>query len=310
MSDLNKNKRVNNKDMDNAKNFTQVMYPLQVHSIHGQGKRANQEDSLFPLISNHNIKNNLYIVCDGIGGAEKGEIASKMTVESVSHYFQENKKENVDATFIQKVIEYVQEQISQYLQQNPEAEGMGTTLTLLYFSENNHAIAAHIGDSRIYHIRNSSILWQTKDHSWINEMLDRNLLTPEQAADHPRKNVITRALQGNIDKAVKADVHTIKNIVSGDSFFLCSDGILESISDQKLSEIVGSGSSIASKTQTIEQICSEHSQDNYSAFLIEVMPCQQSDKSGQTIEAKAVGKWDIICDGVKNILNIFKKKKN
>ncbi|MBN1200180.1 MAG: serine/threonine-protein phosphatase [Bacteroidales bacterium] len=253
---------------------------IKPNGLSEKGKRENNEDAIYPATSAATANDRLFMVCDGIGGAEKGEIASDLTIKTIAGYFQANQRKAIDESFIQNAVRHTQVQFDQYLVKNPHAKGMGTTLTLCCFS-GNKAIIAHIGDSRVYHIRNGEIRFQTEDHSLVNSLVKNNIITPEEALTHPKRNVITRAIQGDsVSKAIP-DITILDDLQPGDYFFLCSDGISEAISNATLCEILGSNLSNEGKTEEISNRCKEHSRDNYSAYLIQI-----DQVSGQTTEKR------------------------
>lgn len=243
-----------------------IYQPLAIHQV---GKRENNEDAVYPLIGKATENDKLFLVCDGVGGATKGEVASQLATQSFAEYFQKNAISESDNAIINQALDFVQEQFDVYIGANPTAKGMGCTLTLLHLHELGVSIA-HAGDSRIYHIRNGKIQWRTEDHKMVTEMLKAGVLTPEQAANHPQSNVISRAIQGKTIKAVKADFKLIENIEPNDSFFMCTDGVIESLSDDLLEDIIGNAESDEEKIKLIQQICQGQSSDNFSAFLIKI----------------------------------------
>lgn len=165
----------------------------------------------------------LFIVCDGMGGHAGGEIASHLTVETISNYFKA--LGSVDKLSVkQKIsesIEMAQKKTSEYTAKHPDAQGMGTTLVMLLIKEDNFWYA-HVGDSRLYLRRNGTIQQLTKDHSEVQGMVDVGILTEEQAKEHPRKNVITRAIGS---KTYHPDISGPNLLFIGDQFLLCSDGL-------------------------------------------------------------------------------------
>jgi protein phosphatase len=150
---------------------------------------------------------------------------------------------------------------------------MGTTLTFVCFHAGG-AFMAHIGDSRIYHLRKQGekvgILYKSRDHSLVNDLIRANIITPEEAETHSKKHVITRAIQPRQEKPSQADIYETDDIKAGDSFFLCSDGVLEQISDAKLCDIIASGKEDEGKINAIREACQGHSKDNFSAYLVSV----------------------------------------
>lgn len=245
---------------------TEIYPPLAIHQI---GKRENNEDAVYPIFGKATVNNTLFLVCDGVGGAAKGEVASQLATQSFADFFEKNVFEVSGETFINQAIDFVQDQFDEYIEANPTAKGMGCTLTLLHLHEGGASIA-HAGDSRVYHIRNGKIQWQTEDHKMVTEMLKAGVLTLEQAANHPQSNIISRAIQGKTVKPVKADFKLIESIEPNDYFFMCTDGILESISDNLLEDIIGNAENDEAKMQLIQQICQGQSNDNFSAYLIKI----------------------------------------
>lgn len=150
---------------------------------------------------------------------------------------------------------------------------MGTTLALLYFSFDKVYIA-HIGDSRVYQIRiiggQPCIVHKTFDHSLVNELLRDRIITEQEAASHPNKNIITRAIQPAPAKRYEADVSVVNDILVGDYFFLCTDGVIESLTDNELVKILSEDISDSDKINKIREICSIGSKDNNTAYLIHV----------------------------------------
>lgn len=243
-----------------------IFQPLAIHQV---GKRENNEDSVYPLIGKATANDKLFLVCDGVGGAAKGEVASQLAMQSFAEFFIKNAVEVSDETVINQALDFVQDKFDAYIGANPTAKGMACTLTLLHLHEGGASIA-HAGDSRVYHIRKGKIQWQTEDHKMVMEMLKAGVLTPEQAANHPQSNVISRAIQGKIVKPIKADFKLIDSIEPNDSFFMCTDGVLESISDDLLEDIIGNAESNEEKIKLIQQICEGQSSDNFSAYFIKI----------------------------------------
>ena len=232
-----------------------------------RGKRSNNEDSIVygNLPCN---KGYFFAVCDGVGGIDKGEVASELTCQNIKEYLINNVSDTYNQDYINEMIDFVENAFDNYTNQYPEAKGMATTMALLILYSDK-AFVAHIGDSRIYHIRKKNIIYQTQDHSLVNEFVKSGIITEEEAITHPQRNIITRAIQAKQDRPVKADVHSINGIESSDYFFLCSDGVLESITDSQLSQILSENWDNKKKMDFIRKQCAGSSKDNYSAFLVQ-----------------------------------------
>ena len=252
-----------------------TLYPAL--SLNEQGKRDNNEDSIYPGSKVKNPKGGLFMVCDGVGGNEKGEVASRLACHAFAEYITQNKSGKYDLTYFSEALRHVESKFDTYIQENPQAKGMATTLTLVYYNPNGVSLV-HIGDSRIYHLRNEAIAWQTKDHSFVNALVASGAITEEEAKDHPKRNVILRAITGTSVKPSKPDVYECTSVEEGDYFFLCSDGILESISDEDLLEIVFSKETETEKIANIRHRCQEMSDDNYSCILIKVKSVELTDE--------------------------------
>ncbi|MEM7655234.1 MAG: protein phosphatase 2C domain-containing protein [Bacteroidota bacterium] len=246
--------------------------PLAIWEV---GARPNNEDAIYPKLGMATSTDRLFMVCDGVGGASKGEIASELVCQSMARYFQSYPVERSTGSYLQQALEVTQESIDQYLLRKPESKGMGTTLTLLHLHDAGATIA-HAGDSRVYQIRNGGVHWKTEDHSLVNELVKRGVLEPEHAAHHPQAHVITRAIQGNSVRPTELEVHQLTDIKDGDYFFLCSDGILENITDEALAHVLGSERSDSEKIALIREKCLGNPNDNFSAYLIHILAVEGS----------------------------------
>ena len=173
-------------------------------AVSEKGGRLNNEDSIFPLPETANSNQNLFLVCDGVGGAEKGEIASSLACESFQTFFSTFREGEPNADFINKAIRYTEARFDDYVAIHPEAKGMATTLTMTFVGTTGITLA-HVGDSRIYHFRKGEILFQTEDHSLVNSLVKLGKITHEEVTHHPQRNVIIRAIQGT-DHPTEADV--------------------------------------------------------------------------------------------------------
>jgi serine/threonine protein phosphatase PrpC len=238
-------------------------------SIFGQGSRDNMEDCIFPSPGRAKETDTFFIVCDGMGGHAKGETASNLACDSLAEYFTLNPPGQISEQYFLDAFDYIQTVFDSYLKEHKEAGGMGTTLVMLYLNQDAVAVM-HCGDSRFYHFRNPDLLWKTNDHKLVNEFVKQGLITEEEAVNHPKKNIITRAIQGNDISKIKPDISFINQPMEGDYFLLCTDGLYESISDVQLGEILSSASDEEEKIRIIRELCEGNSKDNYSAFLLKI----------------------------------------
>lgn len=242
--------------------------PVFLHEI---GKRANNEDMIYPFDGSATKEDRLFLVCDGVGGANKGEVASMMVCELFQAYFQENDLQHVTKSDLEDALRFVEEKMYEYTLEHPECAGMASTLTLLHLNdEQNIATLAWVGDSRIYHIRAGEILYETEDHSLVNELLKRGEITAEEAKVHPQRNVILRAISGS-DNPSQISVHQIEEIEAGDFFLLCSDGILESVDERILVTLLPKKEVNLQKVRDkIKELCLQYSHDNNSMYLLQM----------------------------------------
>lgn len=248
------------------------------------GRRYNNEDAIFPLSEQAKYSDRLFLVCDGVGGSEKGEIASALACESIQVYFntfKENEGTAPTEAFIKKAIQYAETRFDSYINEHPAAHGMATTMTLLYIADSSVTIA-HVGDSRIYHFRKGEILHKTEDHSLINLWLRMGRLTPEEAAVHPQRNVITQAIMGT-EKPAHPEVAQTFDILPGDFLFLCTDGVLESFDDNRLASLFNGRLGTEHIKDSIIETCLSQSKDNYSFYIVPIIGITDSANYKQII---------------------------
>jgi len=183
----------------------------------------------------------LLAVADGMGGHAKGEVASKIAlsriwVESFSKIaVPELFNETSFSSVLEKGINKANEDILEYTSKNPEASGMGTT-SVCAIVVGNDVTLANVGDSRAYVISDTTgIRQETKDHSFVQELVDKHEITEDQARDHPDKNVITKAV--GISSSLEADIKTV-HLENDESLLLCCDGVIAHLSDDDIKKIV------------------------------------------------------------------------
>lgn len=233
------------------------------------GQRANNEDFVLPV----NEQSCLFVVCDGIGGWDRGEVASQLVGEAVARYFQQNPGEILTESYLAAALSSAYLSLAEYLRHNPLVSKMGTTLALLYLDARG-ATVAHVGDSRVHHLRGGQILFQTQDHKYVRELVAEGIITEEQALAHPRRNSLSRSIGAESgefsSKMDKPDITHLADIRAGDCFFLCTDGVLEQISSGILEAVFAQSDSPADKIEEILFRCQNQTRDNYSACLVTV----------------------------------------
>lgn len=293
-----------------------IRQPLSFTEI---GQKDNQEDYLFPSRADEETR--VFIMCDGMGGHDNGEVASMTAANALGNYLSSCSAIDIPVfeTGLAKAYDAL-DNIDTNSLKKP-----GTTMTCLCLNEDNYLVA-HIGDSRIYHIRPSlynfntkrgGILYQSSDHSLVNDLLKAGELTEDEAKDFPQKNIITRAMQPHLAKRYKADVYTFDDIQGGDYFFMCSDGILERLSNEALCEILAQDNlSDELKLAKIKSICENKTKDNYTCWLIPIDKTnvkETNSKNTQIIQAIEEGEstgLSVAEDPVPMITQQSKEKKN
>ena len=244
---------------------------LYTTAIYEFGKRQNQEDTLFPVAGAATEDSRLFMVCDGMGGHEKGEVASQLVAETIAAHIAAGQGQEEDAALlVQQAVEAAFRQLDVAGADSQESKKMGTTLTMTYFHRGG-CLMAYIGDSRIYHVRPSErrILYKSRDHSLVYELFLAEEITFEEMQTHPKKNVITRAMMPGMEERPTASIAQTTDIRQGDIFYLCSDGMLEQMSDEELLSVLCADSSLDEKKAVLIEATKDNA-DNHSAYLIQV----------------------------------------
>lgn len=250
-----------------------MKFNIKAYSLQELGQRANQEDSLFPALGRSTPDDRLFILCDGMGGHEKGEVASATVCETISRVILSawHPGEALSDELFLQALSAAFDALD--AKDNGEERKMGTTLTFLCLHANG-ATVAHIGDSRIYQLRPASdttpahVVFRTQDHSLVNDLVKIGEITEEEAKHHPQKNVITRAMQPCQEHRAKADIVHLTDIQPGDYFFMCSDGMLEQSTDDNILNIITKPNvSDEHKLEMLRQV-TEENKDNHTAHLV------------------------------------------
>lgn len=186
----------------------------------------------------------LFGVADGMGGAQAGEVASGIAVETLAAGLDESL---APEQRLAKVVRDANSEIHRRSVADAELHGMGTTMTVLLMGEDEVTIA-HVGDSRAYRLRDGELDRLTRDHSLVGEMVRRGALTDEEAEQHPQRSILTRAL--GPDATIEVDVHT-HSARDGDIYLLCSDGLTTMVSDDTIREVAGGPGSMQQKAREL-----------------------------------------------------------
>ena len=210
-----------------------------------------------------------------MGGADRGEVASQLLCDAVAGYVESMGSPVLDSVHLRSALDVAYSAYLNFLSQHPLISRMGSTLALLQFHEHG-ATVAHLGDSRVYQIRAGKIVFQTKDHRQVNDMVEAGIITIAQAATHPWRNRLSRAVTvsaGDTSKSlsrVTADCICLTGIQPGDYFFICTDGIQEQIDNDTLEALLSQPLSDEEKVDALLSLCRDKTKDNYSAHLVRV----------------------------------------
>lgn len=225
----------------------------------------------------------LYVVADGMGGHESGEVASQIAVETIAHSYYTIKGTSADGA-LKKAIEQANIEIFRRAQEE-DRHGMGTTVVAAVRIDRMLYIA-HVGDSRIYLIRDGQIKALTQDHSMVQEQVAAGILTPEEAEKHPYRNVISRAVGTSPSVEVEVSQSSPLELRDGDVVLLCSDGLTEHVKAPTIRQIVANRAAEAAAHALIQAANNGGGSDNISVIVLRVGEMRQE---GDTTAVMPVG---------------------
>lgn len=245
-------------------------------------KRHRNEDR---FCANHDL--GLYVVCDGMGGENAGEVASTLAVDTIQAYMADTALQSdllfigpYDATVspttnrLASAIRLANQRIHQESWARPDYVGMGTTVVAAHFGSEILSIA-HVGDSRLYLVRSNTLHALTKDHSWVAEQVLNGLLTEEEAERSSRRNIVTRAL--GVESAVEIELGELA-VMSGDVLLLCSDGLTQGVRTPEILEALREEHNVESKADRLIAMANQAGGDDNTTVL--VVTIQQGDHQG------------------------------
>lgn len=263
----------------------QTNFPVAFSHI---GERLSNQDALYPLENKADAQTQLFMVCDGMGGADKGEVASQLLCQGIAAYAVSMGYPVFDQVHLQVAIDLVYSDFFDYLQQHPFVNRMGSTLAFLQIHDQGVTVA-HVGDSRIYQLRAGKIIFQTRDHKQVNDMVDAGIITAVQAQTHPWRNRLSRAIVVNAGETLNSvvqpipDLCVIPDVQAGDYFFMCTDGVLEQMDDYVLETIVSGTMSDQAKIASLVALCQGKTKDNYSGYLVGIRSVTQPATVSETV---------------------------
>ena len=229
--------------------------------------RANNQDSGY-------AGTQLFVVADGMGGHAGGDVASAIALKRVMEADRQFASA-ADAEFaLQSALSAANTMLAETVFEHPELTGMGTTVSAILRSGSQIAIA-HIGDSRIYLLRDGTLKQITADHTFVQRLVDSGRITPEEAAVHPRRSVLMRVL-GDVDAAPEIDT-TVFDVLAGDRWLLCSDGLSSYVSDDKIAQALKSLPAVKDAAdRLVKESLDQGAPDNVTVVIVDI------DESGES----------------------------
>jgi protein phosphatase len=261
--------------------------PLEIVNVSDVGrKRPHNEDSTVSDTSQ-----GLVILADGMGGYKAGEVASALAVMTILQDVTEGLKRggaqsqgsgnglSPEAALVKNAIQHANSNIYQLAHANPQCQGMGTTL-VTGLVHNNRISIGNVGDSRLYRLRAGKLQQITKDHSLIQELIDRGMYTPEEAQARMPKNLVTRAL--GLDKAVEVDMIE-EQVIPGDIYLLCSDGLNDMVNDEEIHLTLSkySANLVQAANSLVQLANSKGGKDNISVILVRIKQNEPDPEDGR-----------------------------
>lgn len=240
---------------------------MELYKIQGEGNREQQEDSYHV-----DLDHRFFIVCDGVGGGEKGKLASSTVIESTRCWIDRHIFGQDEPHWDELAVKIHRDLRQKSVNHSVRSFIGSTAVIVILWKSGAHVL--HIGDSRCYHIKQEGLsFWRTKDHSLVQELFDLGLLaSEEEMLRHPRRNVVTRAFTSDQAKSIPAfSHHWIPQLESEDILFLCTDGIQEAFPGDSVVDVFHSAEiSFQKAVLAIESNCQKHANDNFTAVAVKI----------------------------------------
>jgi protein phosphatase len=209
----------------------------------------------------------LLVVCDGMGGHKGGETASRLAVDVIRNHFEKLSADYDVKHELHNALAVANNKIVESAKQDRSLEGMGSTAVIVLF-KNDLAYTANLGDSRIYLVKDEKIKQLTTDHSLVQQMIDSDVLTPEEAESHPKKNIITKSLgrEGAVEPDISEPIELLKN----DKFILCTDGLTNYVKDEEIFNIASNNPVQQAAGKLVDLANENGGSDNITVQIAEV----------------------------------------
>ncbi|MGL5315976.1 MAG: Stp1/IreP family PP2C-type Ser/Thr phosphatase [Peptostreptococcaceae bacterium] len=238
----------------------------------GKVRKNNEDYCKGEIIESEFGSIGIFALADGMGGHNKGEVASQLAVENIICFLKENllQSKNIKIDYVDDVIKQAYHNVNAIIHnksiEDMECEGMGTTLTTAIIYKDNLYVA-NVGDSRCYLLNNEGLEKITIDHSIVEELIRAKIITEKEAKTHPRRNHITRAM--GTDEMVIVDIFKHKLSI-GDKILLASDGLTGFVEDEQIKEVIEKEDNVENLSEELINIANDISgRDNISVILIE-----------------------------------------
>lgn len=212
----------------------------------------------------------LAILADGMGGHNAGDVASEMTIEQLQQLFLQASDDQLreqmsKAEWLRDAISHINQQIYNYSLSHEGCKGMGTTLIAVLI-DGAHCIISHVGDSRVYHFTNESVELITRDHSYVNILLENGEISEEEAQNHPQKNFILKAL--GTESSIQPDFYEV-TLAEDSSLLICSDGLSNKLSTNEMAAIITLPMTLQEKGKKLVKLANDSGgEDNISLVLV------------------------------------------
>lgn len=237
------------------------MANLEICCLTDSGGRNTNEDKLL-IKSVEQL--HLLAVADGVGGRPAGEVASDVALTEIEKSLEANLEEGDIGNVMKEAIAKANREIYSLSKENPEYSGMGTTLVMALIQQGK-VVIANVGDSRAYHLSGGQIRQISRDHSVVQVLIERGMITEEEARHHPQRSSLTRAL--GVEPEVKVDIYDTE-LLPGALLLLCSDGLSNSLKDDEIREVINSASKLDEAcANLISQAKEKGAKDNISVIL-------------------------------------------
>lgn len=231
-------------------------------------RRANNEDAFFVL-----NKDKVFIVADGVGGSNSGEIASRTAVNEVVGYIEKNELDDLHSDdeikdYFFDCLKYANYKVLDLSQRYDANKGMATTMVLAYIRK-DELYVLNVGDSRAYLFRDNDYYQITEDHTFVNTLLKAGMISPEKAKSHEDKHMITRAI--GAEHTVEVDFFKT-GLQSGDVILLCTDGMYDEVDESEMVRIIDESSSMSDACSELVELANSHGgHDNITVICIKIM---------------------------------------